>query len=123
VREARAELAAMPPKPIYPSRMPKGWVPPEITAAIAARNPAVEGVRAVSSSPPSVPASAAGNALVPRPPPPVPPAQPEGAVIRSRLAEPDDPPEVHAAYAQLEKQFDKADWWLMGGTSNKRRTE
>lgn len=121
VRKARAEAAAGGPKPIYPSRTPKGWVPPGIAAAIAAGNPAVEGVRPVGAGA----EASAGTAVVPRAPPapPVPPARAEGKLPFSRLADPDDPPEVHAAYAELEEQFDKADWYLMAGSSKKRRRE
>ena len=121
VAAGRAKQEAAPPKPIYPSRTPKGWVPPGIAAAIAAGNPAIEGVRPVGTGA----EASAGIALVtpPPPPPPVPPARAEGEVPFSRLADPDDPPEVHAAYAQLEKQFDKADWYLMAGSSKKRRRE
>jgi hypothetical protein len=110
-----------PPRRVYPSQTPKGWVPPGIAAAIAAGNPAVEGARAVDTGA----EASAGTALVPLapPPPPVPPARAEGKVPFSRLADPDDPPEVHAAYAELEEQFDKADWYLMAGSSKKRRSE
>lgn len=124
VREARAELAARPPKPIYPSRMPKGWVPPAILAAIEAGNPAVEGARTSGAGPDTTTPPAAGMALVARsPPPPVPPPKPEGGRVLSRYANPDDPPEVQEAYASIEEQLNKADWYLMGGTSKQRRRE
>lgn len=123
VQKARAEAAAKPPKPIYPSRTPKGWVPPGIAAAIAAGNPAVDGVRPAKTA--TDPAR--GGALVSHPPPPppspVPPVRPEGEAPFSRLADPDDSPAIHAAYAELEKQFEKADWWLMAGPSKKRRKD
>jgi hypothetical protein len=119
VREARAELAARPPKPVYPSRMPKGWVPPEILAAIESGNPAVEGARVGRV----VPAPGTAVVAVDPPPSPVPPAKPEAGKTLSRYAKPEDPPEVQAAYAAIEEQLDQADWWLMGGTGNKRRSD
>lgn len=122
VREAQAELTARPPKPVYPSRLPKGWVPPEILAAIEAGSPAVEGTHGSAAARGTGVAPSPGNALVPRPPPPV-PAKSEAGKTLSRYAKPEDPPEVQAAYAAIEEQLDQADWWLMGGTSNKRRTD
>lgn len=112
-------------RPTYPSRMPKGWRPSEILPSSGVDNPGSEGARPIGK--PAVPPlqPAAGLPAVSRPPPLpiVPPSPPEGTVIRSRLADPDDSPAVHAAYAKLEELFDEADWYLMGGPSKKRRTE
>lgn len=126
VQKARAEAAAKPPKPIYPSRTPKGWMPPGIAAAIAAGNPAVEEARPSSISGGNGPAASPERGFAVRssvPPPPIPTAKPAPDEPLSRYARPDDSPEVKAAFASIEAQLDKADWYLMAGKPRKRRTE
>lgn len=122
VREARAELAARPPKPVYPSRMAK-WTPPAILEAIAAGNPAV-----TLGAPSGAADAKAGHAkaeqsLPLRQAPPVPPPKPPADQPLSRFAKPDDSPRVKAAMASIEAQLDRADWYLMTGRPTKRRTE
>ena len=92
--------------------MPKGWVPPAITAALAAGNPAVSGPRREATAIVSSPA----------PPPPVPPARPASGGAISRYARPDDPPEVQAVFADVEQQLNKQDRWLLA-TPSKRRED
>jgi hypothetical protein len=121
VQEARAQLAARPPKPVYPSRMPK-WTPPAILAAIEAGNPAVTGGVPIGAGDANAAYAKAEHGLMLRqaPPPPLPPPKPTTEHRISRLASPDDPPEIHEAYAALEDQFDKADWYLMTGKPKKK---
>lgn len=113
VREARAELAARPTKPVFPSRMPK-WTPPEILAAIEAGNPAVEGARGSSVSLGLTARSTTGTAMVARSPPPRPPvAQAGAAKPLSQFAKPDDPIEVQEALRSAEDQLKKLDGWMI----------
>lgn len=121
VREARAELAARPPKPVYPSRMAK-WTPPAILEAIAAGNPAVRGGEPVAH-PGANGKREQGFPLSQAPPPPLPPPKPPSDQPLSRYAKPDDPPHVKAALASIEAQLDREDWYLMAGKPRKRRTE
>lgn len=113
VREARAEVAAEPPKPVYPSRMPR-WTPPEILAAIEAGNPAVEGARDGSVSLGLATRSTTGTAMVARSPPPLPVA-PQGGTAKplSQFAKPDDPIEVQEALRSAEEQLKKIDGWMI----------
>lgn len=121
VREARTELAARPPKPIYPSRM-ASWTPPAIVEAMAAGNPAVQaGAPASGSNPPS-PNRVSGRALQVVPPKPSPSEEATDRPL-SRYARPDDSPEVKAAYASIEAQLERADWYLMAGKPQRRRPE
>lgn len=113
VREARAELGARPPKPIFPSRLPK-WTPPEILAAIEAGNPAVEGARSQGASLRLAAQSTPGTAMVARSPPPPPPAAQAGtAKPLSQFAKPDDPIEVQEALRSAEDQLKKLDGWMI----------
>jgi len=112
VQEARAKLAARPPKPVYPSRMAK-WTPPAILEAIAAGNPAVDGARAVGAHGAPGPAAKA-TAMVARSPPP-PPVAPQGGTAKpfSQFAKPDDPIEVQEALRSAEEQLKKIDSWMI----------
>jgi hypothetical protein len=111
-------------RPVYPSRMAK-WTPPAILEAIAAGNPAVTGGVPTGAGDVNAAHAKAEQGLMLRqvPPPPVPPPKPTTEQRISRFASPDDPPEIHEAYAALEDQFDKADWYLMTGKPRKRRSK
>ncbi len=117
VREARAERAARPPKPVYPSRMPK-WTPPAILEAIAAGNPAVEGAGARGAIVPVAAAPSTGTALTlaARPPSPKPPSRPpeapsEGKLL-SQYAKPGDSIEMQQKLRAAEDQLKKFDRWM-----------
>ncbi len=116
VREARAELAARPEKPIYPSRMPK-WTPPEILAAIEAGNPAVEGAGARGAIVPPAAALSTGTALAARPPPPKPPSPPPevaaGGKLLSQYAKPGDSIEMQQKLRAAEDRLKKFDRWML----------
>jgi hypothetical protein len=115
VQEARAELAARPAKPVYPSRMPK-WTPPAILEAIAASNPAVEGAGARGAIVPVAAAPSTGTALAARPPSPKPPSPPPeapaGGKLLSQYAKPGDSIEMQQKLRAAEDQLKKFDRWM-----------
>ena len=102
-RARAAEAAKPPPRPgsIYPSRIPKDWRPQVVPAPTTAVSGTAVALR-LAGTPGQFP-TVAGPALD----------------QSTSLGSPDDPPEVRAKWAELERQFDKVDRWL-GGPSKRR---